>query len=232
MPKPFDPRLIIEIAPAVAKAAMDSGVATRPIEDFAAYREQLAAFVYQSGFVMKPIFDAARAASRVRPRRIVFAEGEHPYVLQAAQQLLSEGIARPILVGRRDNIMRMLTHLGLRMRPERDFDLFDQLTDSLTPTLIDEYHRLVERSGVSPSHARRVVRAGSTVIAGLLLRRGDADAMICGAVGRFRTQLRHVSQVVGRSPHARGFATAIRPDPADRSVVHGRHLRRLRPSAR
>jgi len=206
LPKPFDPRLIIEIAPAVARAAMDSGVAARPIEDFDAYREKLAGFVYQSGFVMKPIVDAARKANLETPRRLVFAEGEHPYVLQTAQQLVSEGIARPVLVGHRENIQRMLPHLGLRIRPERDFDIVDQDTDPRIPALIEEYHLLVERKGVSPSHARRVIRAGSTVIAGLLLRRGDADAMICGAVGRFHTQLRHVGQVVGRQGGVRGFA--------------------------
>jgi malate dehydrogenase (oxaloacetate-decarboxylating)(NADP+) len=207
LPKPFDPRLILEIAPAVAKAAMETGVATRPITDFDAYRDKLGGFVYRSGFVMRPILDIAKKASRERLRRLVFAEGEHPYVLQAAQQLVAEGLARPILVGRRDNIVRMLHHLGLRMRPERDFDIFDQSTDPRIPALTEEYLRLVERRGVSPSHAQRVIRAGSTVIAGLLLRRGDADAMICGAVGRFQTQLRHVSQVVGKQGGVRGFAT-------------------------
>jgi malate dehydrogenase (oxaloacetate-decarboxylating)(NADP+) len=207
IPKPFDPRLIIEIAPAVAKAAMESGVATRPITDFGAYREKVAGFVYRSGFVMKPIFDLARRASRERLKRLVYAEGEHPYVLQAAQQVIAEGIARPILVGRRDSISRSLTHLGLRMRPDKDFDVFDQQSDARIEALTDEYHRLVERKGVSPSHARRVVRSGSTVLAGLLLQRGDADAMICGAVGRFQTQLKHVSQVIGRQGGTRGFAT-------------------------
>jgi len=207
IPKPLDPRLIIEIAPAVAKAAMDSGVATRPIPDMAAYRDKVAGFVYRSGFVMRPIFDAARRASREKPKRIVYAEGEHPYVLQAAQQVIAEGLARPILVGRREAISRMLPHLGLRMRPERDFDLYDQESDPRIAELGEEYHRLVERKGISPSQARRVVRAGATVAAGLLLKRGDADAMICGAVGRFQTQLKYVSQVIGLEGGVRGFAT-------------------------
>ncbi|HRD77643.1 MAG TPA: phosphate acyltransferase, partial [Hyphomicrobiaceae bacterium] len=207
LPKPFDPRLITEIAPAVAKAAMETGVATRPVADLAAYRARLTGFVYRSGFLMKPLFDLARSASAETRQRLVFAEGDHPYVLQAAQQIISEGLARPILVGRRAHITRQLPHLGLRMRPEQDFDIFDAETDKRIGQLEAEYQALVERKGVSPSHARRVVRNGSTVIAGLLLKRGDADAVICGAVGRYLTQLRHVGQVIGRMPGVRGFAT-------------------------
>ena len=207
LPKPFDPRLITEIAPAVAKAAMDSGVATRPIANFHAYREKLSGFVFRSGFLMKPIMDAAKVASHETRKRLAFAEGDHPYVLQAAQQLVAEGIAHPILIGRRDDIRRMMTHLGLRLKVGVDVDIIDPETDPRMAVLTDEYHRLVERNGVSPSHAQRVVRNGSTVLAGLLLRRGDADALICGAVGRYLTQLRHVSEVVGLRPGARGFAT-------------------------
>ncbi len=206
LPKPFDPRLIVEIASAVAKAAMDSGVATRPIADFDAYREKLNGFVYRSGFVMRPVFDAAKRASKDSRKRLVFAEGDHPYVLQCAQQLVTEQIARPILVGNGPSIKRTMTHLGLRIRAGQDFDILDPETDTRIPELADEYHRLVERRGVSPSHARRVVRNGSTVLAGLLLSRGEADAMICGAVGRYLTHLRHVSQVVGKLPGVRGFS--------------------------
>jgi malate dehydrogenase (oxaloacetate-decarboxylating)(NADP+) len=207
IPKPFDPRLITEIAPAVAKAAMETGVATRPIEDFSAYKAKLSGFVYQSGFVMKPLFDHARRLSQPDRKRLVFAEGEHPYVMQAAYQAFSEGIARPILVGNRTNIVHALKHLGLLMREGEDFDVFDQTSDPLVPTLEEEYYRLVQRNGVTPSHARRVVRAGATVIASLLLKRDDADAMICGAVGRYHTQLRHISQVIGQDNSVRGFAT-------------------------
>jgi malate dehydrogenase (oxaloacetate-decarboxylating)(NADP+) len=206
IPKPFDPRLITEIAPAVARAAMESGVATRPIADFEAYRHKLSTFVYRSGFMMRPVFEAARLACKEVQKRLVFAEGEHPYVLQAAQQVAMEGIARPILVGRRASILHAVRHLALRMKVEKDFDIFDQETDPRIPQLTEEYKRLVERRGVSPSHAQRVIRAGSTVIAALLLRRGDADAMICGAVGRYQTHLRHVAQVIGRKGGARGFA--------------------------
>ncbi len=206
LPKPFDPRLIVEIASAVAQAAMESGVATRPITDFEGYRAKLNGFVYRSGFVMRPIFDAAKRASAQKMKRLVFAEGDHPYVLQCAQQMLAERIASPILVGRRETIKRMIPHLGLRMREGQDFEIFDSETDPRVEQMVEQYHGLVERRGVSPSHARRVVRNGSTVIAGLLLLRGDADAMICGAVGRYLTHLRHVSEVVGREKGARGFA--------------------------
>jgi len=207
IPKPFDPRLITKIAPAVARAAIESGVATRPIDDFDAYEEKLESFVYQSGFMMKPVFDLARRASTPDRKRLVFAEGTHPYVLQAAQQVIAEGMARPILVGRRDAIRRRITHLGLRIREGDDYEVFDAENDPRIPALFDEYYELVQRKGVSPSHARRVVRAGATVVAGLLLRRGDADAMLCGAVGRYHTQLRHVNQVVGKAPGVRGFST-------------------------
>lgn len=207
LPKPFDPRLITEIASAVAKAAMDSRVATRPITDFDAYRQKLSGFVYRSGFMMKPVFDTARREHAREPKRLVYAEGEHPYVLQAAQRVIAEGIARPILIGRRANITRALTHLGLRMRAEVDYELFDLDHGPRLPALNREYYHLVERRGVSPSHAARIVRTGSTVVAGLLLRRGDADAMICGAVGRYHTQLRHVSEVIGKRGGVRGFAT-------------------------
>ncbi len=160
LPKPFDPRLIVEIAPAVAKAAMETGVATRPITDFDAYRQKLSGFVYRSGFVMKPIFEAARREHARERKRIVFAEGEHPYVLQAAGQVIGEGIARPILIGRKDNITRMSHHLGLRMKPGQDYDLFDPETDPRLEPMIAEYQHARRApgriAGARPAH--RAVR--------------------------------------------------------------------------
>ena len=207
LPKPFDPRLITEISLAVARAAMESGVATRPIEDFAAYRDKLSSYVYQTGFIMKPVFDQARAAHAERRRKLVFAEGDHPYVLQAAQQVITQEIAEPILIGDPDNIKHWIKHLGLRMRVGHDVQVFDQANDPRLPALTEEYLRLVERRGITPSLARHAVRAEATVTAGLLLRRGDADAMICGAVGRYLDQLQNVEQVIGRRRASQGLAS-------------------------
>jgi malate dehydrogenase (oxaloacetate-decarboxylating)(NADP+) len=207
LPKPFDPRLITEIAPAVARAAMETGVATRPIADFGAYREKLSSFVYQSGFVMKPVFDQARRAHAEKAKRLVFAEGNHPYVLQAAQQVISEGIAEPILIGDPDDIKHWMKHIGLRMRVGEDVQVFDPANDRRIPDLTDEYLRLAERRGVTPTQARHVVRTEPTVAAGLLLMRGDADAMICGTVGRYLDQLQNVEQVVGRRRVSHGLAS-------------------------
>ncbi len=203
IPKPFDPRLITEIATAVAKAAMDSGVATRPITDFYAYQQKLSAFVYRSGFVMKPVFEAARHA----PKRLILAEGAHPYVLQAAAQMIHERIARPILIGHREDILRSANHLGLRIKPEQDFDIVDPKTDKRMDALAEEYLRLVERKGVSPTQASRVARTSNTPLGALLLRRGDGDALICGPIGRFQRHLHHVDQIIGKAPGVRDYGT-------------------------
>ncbi len=203
LPKPFDPRLITEIAPAVAAAAMKSGVATRPIADLEAYRQKLSTFVYRSGFVMKPVFEAAQRA----PKRLIFAEGAHPYVLQAAAQAIQAGIARPILVGFREDITRAAAHLGLRIRPDVDFDLVDPKTDKRMGMLGDEYMRLVERRGVSPAQAARIARTSNTPLALLLLRRGDGDACICGPIGRFQRHLQHADQIIGKAPGVKDYAT-------------------------
>ncbi|ACI97845.1 NADP-dependent malic enzyme [Rhodospirillum centenum] len=199
IPRPFDPRLIIEIAPAVAKAAMDSGVATRPVEDFAAYREQLGQFVFRSGLLMKPVFARAKAD----PRRIVYAEGEEERVLRAAQQLVDEGLARPILIGRRDVVVRRLQRLGLRIRVDQDVDLVDPTSDPAFTDYWQTYHALMERRGVSPDRARQVLRTNTTVIGSLMVRKGDADALICGTFGLYDWHLKHVLDVIGLKPGVR-----------------------------
>jgi malate dehydrogenase (oxaloacetate-decarboxylating)(NADP+) len=194
IPKPFDPRLIIKLAPAVAKAAMASGVATRPIQDFDAYRDRLSRFVFRSGLVMKPIFEAAKKA----PKRVIFAEGDRTKVLQAAYQVLSEGIATPVLVGSKRFMEDRLRELALPMKPGRDFEVFDPTEDLRVDDLAEEYHTLTERKGVLRSDARAAARRQNTVIAALLLRRGEGDAMICGTVGRFDRHLKDVSDIIGR----------------------------------
>ena len=194
IPKPFDPRLITRLAPAVAKAAMDSGVAARPIQDFDAYRDRLSRFVFRSGLVMKPVFEAAKNA----PKRVIFAEGERVKVLQAAYQVLSEGIAKPILVGNRRFIEERLQNLGLPMQPGRDIEVFDPIEDPRVEDLADNYYRLTERRGVLRSDARIAVRRQNTVIAAMLLKRGEGDAMICGSAGRFDRHLRYVGDIIGR----------------------------------
>jgi malate dehydrogenase (oxaloacetate-decarboxylating)(NADP+) len=196
IPKPFDPRLITVLAPAVAKAAMDSGVAARPIADFAAYRRRLEQFVFRSGLVMKPVFDRARQD----PRRLAYAEGEDERVLRAAQTAIDDGIAKPILIGRRDVVERRVEKLGLHIRPERDFELVDPQDDPRFHDYWTLYHRLMERKGVSPDSARTMVRTRTTVIAALMVARGEADALLCGAVGQFDRHLRHVVDVLGLQP--------------------------------
>ncbi len=195
IPKPFDPRLITQLAPAVARAAMDSGVATRPIEDMEAYRQRLNQFVWRSGLVMKPIFERSREATA---KRLVYAEGEERRVLQAAQQVVDEGLAYPILVGRPAVIKDRIRTLGLRMRPDRDFELVNILDDPRFRDYWSEYHGIMGRKGISPEVAKAVVRSDSTAVAALMLHRREADAMLCGTVGRFRSHLHHIMDVVGK----------------------------------
>jgi malate dehydrogenase (oxaloacetate-decarboxylating)(NADP+) len=196
IPKPFDPRLITTLAPAVAKAAMDSGVATRPITDFDAYRQRLEQFVFRSGLVMKPLFERARQD----PRSVVFAEGEDERVLHAVQGIVVDGIAKPILIGRREVVARRIDRLGLGMRVGEHFMLCDPEEDPRYHAYWTLYHSLMERKGVSPDYARTVVRASNTVIAALMVRRGEADAMLCGAVGQFHHHLSHVIDILGLRP--------------------------------
>jgi malate dehydrogenase (oxaloacetate-decarboxylating)(NADP+) len=202
IPKPFDPRLIVRIAPAVAKAAMESGVATRPIADFEAYRDQLTNFVYHSGFVMKPVFAAAKKA----PRRVIYAEGEDERVLRAVQVVADEKIARPILIGRPEVVESRIKRFGLRLAPGRDFDLVNPESDSRYKEVWTEYHSLMRRRGVSPDDARVHIRQSTTLIGAMLLRRGDADALLCGTFGRHKDHLRHVNNVIGPKPGATTYA--------------------------
>src|SRR5687767_1426517 len=188
IPRPFDPRLIAKIAPAVAKAAMDSGVATRPIEDLEAYRDRLNQFVYQSGFVMKPVFTAAKQA----PRRVVYAEGEEERILRAAQVVVDEGIARPTLIGRPDVIARRIERLGLRLKGEQEFDLVGPDHDARYRDYWTEYHRLAGRRGVTPEIAKVEMRRQPTLIGAMLVHMRDADAMVCGILGDYPRHLRFV----------------------------------------
>ncbi len=196
IPKPFDPRLITTLAPAVAKAAMDSGVATRPIEDFDAYRQRLSQFVFRSGLVMKPVFDRARQD----PRRLVYAEGEDERVLRAVQQVIDDKLAKPIVIGRREVVERRLEKLGLHIKLDRDFELVDPEDDPRFHEYWTLYHKLMERKGVSPDSARTLVRTRTSLIAALMVERGEADAMLCGAVGQFDRHLSHVVDVLGLQP--------------------------------
>jgi malate dehydrogenase (oxaloacetate-decarboxylating)(NADP+) len=202
IPKPFDPRLIVELAPAVAKAAMDSGVATRPITDFEAYRDQLSQFVFKSGLVMRPVFEQARSA----PKRVIFSAGEDDRVLRAVQIVLDEGIARPILIGRPEIVRRRAERLGLRFQPGIDVELIDPSDDPRYDRYWGAYHALMERRGVTEPTARNLVRSSPTLIAALAVRLGDADAMIAGAYGRFRTHFNHVRDVIGLKEGVKNMA--------------------------
>jgi malate dehydrogenase (oxaloacetate-decarboxylating)(NADP+) len=195
IPSPFDPRLILRIAPAVARAAEETGVARRPIADWEAYGDQLNRFIFRSGLIMKPLFSAAKTASR---KRVIFAEGEDERVLRACQVLMEEGIAQPILIGRPQIIDTRLRRYGLRIRPGQDFELINPEDDPRYRTYVDEYFALVGRKGVTPEAARTMVRTNTTVIGALALRRGEADALICGLEGRYARHMRDISQIIGK----------------------------------
>ncbi len=194
IPKPFDPRLMVEVAPSVAKAAMDSGVATRPIEDFEAYHQRLSAFVFRTGSLMKPVFDSAKR----RPRRLVYAEGESRRVLRAVQVVVDEGLAEPILIGRRAIIEARLADLSLRIKPDVHFKIVDPNHNRRYEDHWREYHRIMERRGITPEAAQRLMRTRTTALAALMLRLGEADAVLCGPLGDYRMHLRHVLDVIGR----------------------------------
>ena len=202
IPRPFDPRLIARVAPAVAQAAMDSGVATRPIADLDAYTQSLAQFVYHSGLLMKPLFNAAKAA----PRRIVYAEGEDERVLRAVQIAVDEALARPILVGRPQVVEQRLERLGLRVRPGKEFDLVNPEFDPRYRDYWTTYHQLTERRGVSPEYARIEMRRRHTLIGAMLMYKGEADGMLCGAFGTHAQHLKYVDEVIGLRPGVRHYA--------------------------
>jgi malate dehydrogenase (oxaloacetate-decarboxylating)(NADP+) len=205
IPRPFDPRLIVEIAPRVARAAMESGVAARPIEDFEAYRVRLESFVFRSGLLMKPIFDRARR----QRMRVTFAEGEDQRVLRAVQAALDEGVCEPILIGRPAVIERQMERIGLRFKPGKDCALVDPTSDPRYRDYWMLYHRLTERRGVTPDEARTRVRTDTTVIAALMVQKGDADAMICGTVGRYDGHLRHVRDIIGLAEGVHDFSALV-----------------------
>lgn len=204
IPSPFDPRLILRIAPAVAKAAMVTGVATRPIENMDAYLDRLNRFVFKSGLIMKPVFAAARA--QTIPKRVIYADGEDERVLRAVQVVIEEGIAIPILVGRPAVLETRLQRFGLRIRPGIDFEVINPEEDPRYRDYVDLYLSCAEREGVTPDAARTVVRTNATVIAALAVKRNDADAMICGLVGGFEQHLEAVRQIIGRVAGLKDYA--------------------------
>ncbi|OOG59527.1 NADP-dependent malic enzyme [Rhodanobacter sp. C03] len=193
IPRPFDPRLLVMLAPAVAQAAMDSGVATRPITDMDAYKEKLGQFIYRTGLLMKPVYERARADRK----RVVYSEGEEETVLRAVQTVIDEKLAFPILIGRPDVIETRIERLGLRMRAGVDFELTNINDDPRFNEYWQQYHALTERRGVSPAAAKNLLRSRPTLISALMVERGEADAMICGLVGRFHKKLGYLRSVFG-----------------------------------
>jgi malate dehydrogenase (oxaloacetate-decarboxylating)(NADP+) len=200
IPRPFDPRLLVVLAPAVAKAAMLSGIATRPLADFAAYEEKLGQFIYRTGLVMKPVYDRARKD----PQRVVYAEGEEETVLRAVQTVIDEQLALPVLIGRPEVIEARIERLGLRMRAGVDFELTNINDDPRFNDYWQHYHALTERRGVTPAAAKNLMRSRPTLIAALMVERGEADAMICGLVGRFHKKLGYLRSVFALDPGVQG----------------------------
>ena len=201
IPKPFDPRLIIKVAPAVAQAAMDSGVATRPIADMDAYANQLNDFVYSTGLLMRPVF----AAAKKNPARVVFCEGEDERVLRAVQTVVDESLARPIVIGRPDVVEKSITRYGLRIRAGEHFELISPDSDPRFKELWQDYHGLMSRKGVSVEYAKLEVRRRTTLIGAMLVRHNYADALVCGTYGKHSLHLRYIDRVLGRKPGIEHF---------------------------
>jgi malate dehydrogenase (oxaloacetate-decarboxylating)(NADP+) len=244
IPNPFDPRLILRIAPAVAHAAMASGVAARPIADFEAYQERLNRFVFRTGFIMKPVFAQAKSERK----RVVYAEGEDERVLRATQVVVEEELARPILVGRPAVVAARLERFGLSIRPGHDFDLINPEDDPRYRSFVQAYVEAAGRRGITPDAARTLVRTNATVIAALALRQGEADAMICGLDGRYMRHLGYIRDIIGVAPGVEHFAalsllitahgnyfladTQVQPEPtaediAQTAVMAAAHVRRF-----
>ena len=201
IPKPFDPRLIIKVAPAVAQAAMDSGVATRPIADMDGYAQQLNDFVYSTGLLMRPVFSAAKK----KPARVVFCEGEDERVLRAAQTVCDEGLARPILIGRPEVVAKSIARHGLRIRAGEHFELVSPDSDPRYKELWQDYYGLMSRKGVGVEYAKREMRRRTTLIGAMLVRHNYADAMLCGTFGKHSLHLRYIETVIGLKPGIENF---------------------------
>ncbi len=244
IPSPFDPRLMLRIAPAVARAAMESGVARRPIVDFDAYADELNRFVFRSGFMMRPLFAKARAANK----RVLYSEGEDERVLRATQVVIEERIARPVLIGRPEVMRDRIKRFGLTIDPGVDFEVVDPRNDPRYRDYVATYLKVAGRKGVTPDVARTVVRTSSSVIGALALHRGEVDALLCGLEGRFASRLKHIRDIVGLAPGAKDFSalslviassgayfladTHVRYDPsaeeiADTAIACAHHVRRF-----
>ncbi|HZR03447.1 MAG TPA: NADP-dependent malic enzyme [Burkholderiales bacterium] len=231
IPRPFDPRLIVKIAPAVAEAAMESGVATRPIADLDAYRQQLTQFVYHSGLIMKPVFAAAKS----NPKRVVYCEGEDQRVLHAVQVVVDEGLAHPIVIGRPEVVESRLKRSGLRMRPGIDFELVNPNSDPRFPDYWQLYYNIMQRKGVTVEVAKREVIRRTTLIGALMVRQNEADAMVCGTYGGHSTHLSYIANVIGLKPGVKQYAamnlllmqertificdTYVNPDPSAEQIA-------------
>jgi malate dehydrogenase (oxaloacetate-decarboxylating)(NADP+) len=244
IPSPFDPRLMLRIAPAVAKAAMDSGVAKKPIADLDAYRDRLSRFVFRSGLMMKPIFAKAKTAMK----RVIYTDGEDERVLRATQAIQEEGLAWPILIGRPEVIKERIKRFGLGLTLGKDFENVDPEDDPRYRAYVASYLEVAGRKGITPSSARNQVRTNTTVIGALAVRRGEADALICGLDGRFQTRLRLIKDIIGMAPGFEDCAalslviaqsgafffadTHVRYDPtaeevADVAIASAGHVRRF-----
>ncbi|MBS0125093.1 NADP-dependent malic enzyme [Thetidibacter halocola] len=223
IPKPFDPRLSGVVSTAVAKAAMESGVAMRPLDDLAAYKRKLDASVYKSALLMRPVFEAAATASR----RIVFAEGEDERVLRAAQAILEETTEKPILIGRPEVIEARCERYGLTVRPVRDFEIVNPENDPRYRDYWETYHHLMARRGVTPDLARAIMRTNSTAIGAVMVHRGEAESLICGTFGEFRWHLNYVTQVLGTEtlhPHGALSMMILEDGPLFIADTHVRSL--------